>query len=137
MLLNSKKDAFIREMMSEQTEFKGEIQDIEKLVYSFQQYADINDYEDVAEKSRELQSRLQAALAKAKTFNHREVLVEAADTDYTDLGNMNKEFQPYYNMWTTIDLWRKSHKSWLEDGFEELDAARMEEIVDNSNKTLA
>lgn len=65
------------------------------------------------------------------------MLVDLADTDYTDMGNMNKEFSQYYNMWTTIDLWRKSHKSWLEDDFDVLDAQRLEEIVDGASKTLA
>ena len=36
--LNSKKDHFIKEMKKEQTDFKAETQEIEKLVYSFQQY---------------------------------------------------------------------------------------------------
>jgi dynein heavy chain len=50
---------------------------------------------------------------------------------------MNKEFSPYFNLWTTVDLWRKSHKSWLHDEFALLDAQKLEETVDNSNKTMA
>lgn len=50
---------------------------------------------------------------------------------------MTKEFQPFYNMWTTIDLWRKTHQSALHDEFSKLDAQKLEETVDNSNKTLA
>lgn len=50
---------------------------------------------------------------------------------------MIKEYQPYYNLWTTVDNWRKSYKSWLYDEFAILDANKMEETVDNSNKTMA
>jgi dynein heavy chain len=82
----------------------------------------MSQYEDVAAMTRTIHQRLQESLNRAKVFNHRELLCELGDTDYTDLGNMNKEFMPYYNLWTTIDLWKKSHKSWLEDGFEALDA---------------
>ena len=50
---------------------------------------------------------------------------------------MIKEYNPYYNLWTTVDNWRKSHKSWLYDDFGELDAPKMEDTVDTSNKTMA
>lgn len=86
--------------------------------------------------TRTIHTRLQECLGKAKTFNHREMLVELPDSDYSDISQMNKEFAPFYNLWTTIDLFRKSHKSWLEDDFNELDAAKLEEIVENSFKTL-
>jgi dynein heavy chain len=50
---------------------------------------------------------------------------------------MVKDFQPYFNLWTTIDEWNKKHDSWLNGKFDELDAAQLEEMVENSNKTLA
>lgn len=50
---------------------------------------------------------------------------------------MVKEFQPYYNLWTTVDNWRKSYKSWMYDDFSLLDAQKLEETVDQSNKTMA
>ena len=50
---------------------------------------------------------------------------------------MIKEYNPYYNLWTTVDNWRKSNKSWLYDDFGELDAPKMEDTVDTSNKTMA
>lgn len=65
------------------------------------------------------------------------MLTGLADTDYSQIQIMNKEYQPYYNLWTTVDNWRKSHKSWLYDEFAELDATKMEETVDGSVKTMA
>ena len=50
---------------------------------------------------------------------------------------MTKEYQPYFNLWTTVDGWKKNHKSWLFDEFSMLDAGKMEETVDTSNKTMA
>jgi len=74
---------------------------------------------------------------QAKVFNNREILTAQPDSDYTNIGLMMKEYQPYFNLWTTVDNWRKSHKSWLYDEFAELDAGKLEETVDNSNKTMA
>ena len=50
---------------------------------------------------------------------------------------MIKEYQPYYNLWTTVDNWKKSYQSWMNDEFSQLDANNMEDTVDSSNKTLA
>jgi dynein heavy chain len=65
------------------------------------------------------------------------MLIGLNETDYSQIGLMNKEFMPYYNLWTTVDNWRKSYKSWLYDDFSSLDAQKLEETVDNSNKTMA
>jgi dynein heavy chain len=65
------------------------------------------------------------------------MLTGLPDTDYSQISIMVKEFQPYYNLWTTVDNWRKSHKSWLYDEFAVLDAPKLEETVDTSNKVMA
>jgi hypothetical protein len=49
---------------------------------------------------------------------------------------MVKEFEPLYSLWTTTEVWRKSHKSWLFDPFEQLDSGFMEECVENAEKTM-
>ncbi len=58
-------------------------------------------------------------------------------TDYSKITEEAKKFQPFFNLWTTLDNWKTSHKSWLHDPFEELDAAKLEETVDAANKTMA
>jgi dynein heavy chain len=40
-------------------------------------------------------------------------------------------------LWTTLENWKTSHKSWLYDPFEDLNAQKLEETVDTSNKTMA
>lgn len=65
------------------------------------------------------------------------MLTGQSETDYTSIHIMNKEFLPYYNLWTTVDNWKKSYKSWMYDEFAMLDAQKLEETVDASNKTMA
>ncbi len=87
--------------------------------------------------ARSIHARLQASNEQAKVFNNREMLTGQAETDYTSIQIMNKEFLPYYNLWTTVDNWKKSYKSWMYDEFSMLDAQKLEETVDASNKTMA
>ena len=65
------------------------------------------------------------------------MLTNQDPTDYSKIGEENKKFQPFFNLWTTTETWRKSHRSWIHDPLEDLDSQLLEETVDNSNKTMA
>lgn len=47
-----------------------------------------------------------------------------------------KEFQPYSNLWRTTRTWRKCSKSWREDPWEDLDAQELDNIFEQSQKTI-
>lgn len=71
-------------------------------------------------------------------INNRESLVEYEDiADYSSIQAMQKEFKPYYDLWTVVETWKKSHASWLNDPFDEIDAQQVEDCVDNSAKVMA
>jgi dynein heavy chain, axonemal len=69
-------------------------------------------------------------------YNSRESLTGNDETNYDNITAAVKEFEPFYSLWTTTETWRVSHKSWLNDEFEKLDAAFLEECVENSEKTM-
>jgi dynein heavy chain len=50
---------------------------------------------------------------------------------------MAKDFQPYSNLWLTIRNWFNSHKSWLNDPWEKLDANELDATFESSNKTIS
>lgn len=50
---------------------------------------------------------------------------------------MVKDFQPFFNLWTTVDNWRASHHSWINDPFDELDAPKLQDTVESAYRTLA
>lgn len=50
---------------------------------------------------------------------------------------MQREFQPYANLWITADKWFKYQKSWLHDEWEQLDAVTAEKFVEDAVRTLA
>jgi dynein heavy chain len=47
-----------------------------------------------------------------------------------------KDFKPYYELWTTIDEWNKSHESWVNGPFEEINSGGVEELVERGQKTM-
>jgi dynein heavy chain len=50
---------------------------------------------------------------------------------------MAKDFKSYYDLWTVVETWKKSHHSWLYDPFDEIDASGVETLVDDSAKTIS
>lgn len=85
-----------------------------------------------------IKAKLDEANEKAKNINNRETLVEYEDvSDFTAIPSMMKEFKAYYDLWTTVEVWKNSHAGWINDPFDEVDASAIEDTVDNANKTMA
>ena len=134
--LEKEKDKFVNLMQQEQGDFDLKVSEIQSKVTGFTQYADINNFEEISGFAKEIQAKLQWAVDNAKIYNNREALTGNDETNYDNINLAVKEFEPYYNLWTTTEVWMKSHKSWLNDEFDKLDAAFLEECVENSEKTM-
>lgn len=88
--------------------------------------------------AKDIKAQCDEENAYAKQINHNENLVGQEEiTDYTHISAMTKQFKPFYDLWTTVETWRNSYNSWLNDPFEDLDSKQVEETVENSNKTMA
>jgi len=112
--------------------------ELENLSTGFKQYQDGDAFEEVSNMAKNIMSRIEEAVQYAKKINNKEQLVEYEEiSDYTSIVQMQKDFKPYYELWTTVETWKKSHESWLNDAFDELDSTQVEETVDNSNKVMA
>lgn len=102
----------------------------------FTAFSDINQFEEISNNAREIYGKMTWAVEQAKTYNNRENLTGQEETNYDNINLALKDFEPFYNLWTTTDQWRKSHKSWLHDAFDQMDAIELEEIVENAEKTM-
>jgi dynein heavy chain len=49
---------------------------------------------------------------------------------------MQKDFQPYSNLWLTTDHWFNHIKHWMEDPFESIDADECERFIEESVRLL-
>lgn len=55
---------------------------------------------------------------------------------YSTLSKMVKDFQPYYDLWTTVSDWMQWNNSWMNDPLVELEAEQLEKNVNESSKTM-
>ena len=72
----------------------------------------------------------------ARLYNARESLFGKPVTDYALLKDISKKFEPYGNMWESVDSWLKQHKAWLTEPFAELDAESVEQSAQTILRTL-
>jgi dynein heavy chain len=124
-------------MNNNKADFQHQITELDNLASTFKQYVNVDDYELISQNARSIKARIDEANEYGKVLNNRENLVGEDITDYTMIGHMAKEFKAYYDLWTTVEVWRKNFSSWLHDAFDEIDSAQVEEIVENSNKLMA
>lgn len=136
LYLEKEKEKLINQMFGDQNNFKAEVTQLETTISTLSQYNDINNSQEVAEIVRNTHEKMKKAHEKAKKFTNRERLMGLNETDYSGLQVLSKEYEPYYNLWTTVDDWFANHRAWLNDPWEQLDAPDMEEKVTNYIKTL-
>eukprot|EP01022_Parablepharisma_sp_SALTPOND_P028499 TRINITY_DN71064_c2_g1_i1.p1 TRINITY_DN71064_c2_g1~~TRINITY_DN71064_c2_g1_i1.p1 ORF type:complete len:4083 (+),score=665.19 TRINITY_DN71064_c2_g1_i1:2435-14683(+) len=136
-ILSKKEESLFASMQGQQAEFKEDLSKIEDVVANLKNYTDISQYEEVSKKTHGLREKLKEYKEKEKTFNHRESLLNKITTDYGQLKQIEKEFIPYDNLWSTTDKWFKSKHSWHNDEWEKLDAQAMENIVNDSGRLLS
>lgn len=55
---------------------------------------------------------------------------------YSGLNKMLKDFQPYYDLWTTVSDWIKWNVSWMNDSLLKIEAEELEKNVNDSVKTM-
>ena len=96
----------------------------------------MNQHEDIANIVRSVNTRMKKAQDDARLFNSREVLIGIDQTDYSQLNQMTKEFSYFSNLWLQTDNWFKSHESWLNDPWDQLNAPKLEDTVENCNKIM-
>jgi len=136
--LEKEKEKFVKQMESNKTDFSTQIMDLENLTSTFKQYQDAEAFEEVATMAKSIKQRIDEANEHAKMINNRESLVGQEEvSDYTSIQQMQKDFKPYFDLWTVVEQWRTSHNSWLNDPFDELDAQQVEDTVDTAHKTMA
>lgn len=55
---------------------------------------------------------------------------------YSGVAKMIKEFQPYYDLWSTVSDWIKWNESWMNDSLLKIEAEELEKSVNDSVKTM-
>ncbi|GMI07902.1 hypothetical protein TrRE_jg5473 [Triparma retinervis] len=135
--LEGKTQDLMGDMREEQDAFMEKLKGLEDQVNSLKNFTDIARVDQVTTHVKKLKKDLAQCNEEARLFNSREALFGVDIREYVELADISKSFEPYYDLWLTVDEWQKKLKHYKESAFLELDAEGIEKHVDKSARTLA
>jgi len=134
--LKEKEGKFLQEMVDEQTEFDENLVDLAGIIGGFASKSDLAKVEEIYEDVESVNQRLREAAQQSKKFNSREVLFGKESTDYSSLTALQKEWEPFSQLWVTAHHWISDSKEWISGEFSKIDAKYCENAIMNGVKAL-
>ena len=130
----SQEAKFMEKLEKEKAEFELELQ-----VYAekFREVTTFNDYKTLSNSSREVSSlrdSLLKAQEKVKLFNHKEEIFKQPPTQYEQLADLMKQFEPYNKMWDLAFEFDNELQEWCTGQFIKLTYGSIEKRVEQVNR---
>ncbi|RMC00001.1 hypothetical protein DUI87_23409 [Hirundo rustica rustica] len=129
-------ERFRKTQIADQKAFQDKLEEMQLTVGGFSVQSDVNQAHELAEDARDVRKQLKELQEMAVLYNNRERLFGIKVTDYSGLSKMIKDFQPYYDLWTTVSDWIKWNESWMNDSLLKIEAEELEKNVNDSIKTM-
>ncbi|NWW95122.1 DYH1 protein, partial [Rhynochetos jubatus] len=127
---------FRKIQVMDQNGFQDKLEEMQLTVGGFSIQADVNQAHELANKAREVRKQLRELQKLAILYNNREKIFGMKVTNYSKLSRMVKDFQPYYDLWTTVSDWMQWHESWMNDPLMDIEAEQLEKNISDSCKTM-
>jgi dynein heavy chain len=128
---------FKRDMDEEQQDFNQDIANIKIDISKLKDCTELSAAEKNAENVRRIRVSLQQADEKSRLFNSRESLFNAQITEYSEINELSKYFEPFFDLWDCAEKWLKNKESWTNGSFMVLDSDAVEFSVNTLLRNLA
>ena len=113
-------------MEEEQEEFLHDLANLRNDVSKLKDLLELKHSTKNADTVRRLKISLQQAEEKRKLFNYRESLFNVPETEYKELTDIGRVFDPFFEFWDSAEKWESREKHWTHSVFEELDSDEVE-----------
>ena len=135
-ILMDNNNKFMEELQLEQEAFVLELQALAEQAAEFKQFSDVDGVEARQAQVIQTQESLDAAKERGKLINSREALFGWPVTQYDQIRQVQKDLQPYVDLWTTAYEFMSALPIWLDGSFIELDPQQVEDQVTGWTRTL-
>ncbi|CAM4703272.1 unnamed protein product [Lepidochelys kempii] len=129
-------ERFRKIQLMDQNNFLERLDGLQLVVAGFSVHMDITRAHEIANEARRVKKQLKESQQMALLYNNRERIFGLPVTNYDKLSRMVKEFQPYWDLWTTASDWIRWSESWMNDPLSAIDAEQLEKNVNESFKTM-
>lgn len=128
---------FKRSMEEEQQDFATDLQNLQSDVSKLKELTKLSHAAKNAETVRRIRVTLTQCEDKSRLFNSREGLFNATITEYSELSEVSKIFEPFFDLWDSADKWFSQKEDWTNGPFLGLDAEALENSVNLLLKNLS
>ena len=135
--LMKQRNRFLDELMDNQKKLDEDLVTLEKNQKILFNFDNISNLHEAAQLARNLEANFQDSKEKAKTFNKREAHFGREQTNYTSIMETYKEFEPFYQIWTNIDIFVNKSKLFLTTNLKDLKGEEVKAMNDNVLKMLS
>lgn len=125
-----------KSMEEEQSEFSNDLHNLHSDVARLKDLTKLGDAAKNAETVRHIRQTIAEADEKARLFNSREGLFNSQMTEYAQISELSKTFEPFYDLWDSAEKWLSNKEIWTEGPFMELDSDAVENSVNTLLKNL-
>jgi len=134
--LSVKTGEYQSQMEEAQESYLEKLRGLQAEVGNLHTFTDIARVDNIAAYIRKLKQNVKEAEDEALLFNSREALFGKDTTEYSLLSEIQKQFEPFCDMWEKTDSWLKMHKAWMNVPFLKLNADEIEKNVTSIWKTM-
>ena len=136
-MMEEDRQLFNKEMEQQQQQFDLAVAELAERVSEFGKHTDLGRITKVVAMVKDIEKALKDFEERAATFNKREALFNKDATDYEILQRINKDFEPYRDMWINAAEWQKWARDWLDGPMINLDPDAVERDYTNSSRVMA
>ncbi|RXN34314.1 dynein heavy chain axonemal [Labeo rohita] len=129
-------ERFLKVQLVDQNSFMDLLNFLQMTVAGLSGYTNLGRAHEVANEVRRVSKQLKECQEMAQLYNNRERLFGKPVSNYTELQRMNREFQPFYDLWKTTSDWLRWHESWLNDPLSAINPEQLECNVNDAYKTM-
>ncbi|CAG5113648.1 Oidioi.mRNA.OKI2018_I69.chr2.g7738.t1.cds [Oikopleura dioica] len=122
--------------MKDTGEFHEKLESMQMAVAGFSAYTDPAKANEVANEVRRTVKSLNECQESANKYNARERLFEMPVTDYSKIQKLQRQFQPFKDLWSAGSDWSRWSDTWFNDSLSGIDPELLEKQVDECFRTF-
>jgi Dynein heavy chain, N-terminal region 2 len=124
-------------MEEEQEDFAHDLANLRNDVAKLKELTKLSGAVKNAETVRRIKAALLQAEERSRVFNFRESLFNVSETEYKELNDILRSFEPFYDLWDSVEKWMSHKEVWTKGAFQDLDSENVESTVASLLKNLS
>ena len=134
--LNEIENQLKKNQMKDVNDFQDRLESMQMAVAGFAAFADPAKAHEVSNEVRRTIKSLKECQESANLYNARERLFDMPLTDYSKIQKLQRDFQPYRDLWTSASDWIRWYDTWMNDSLNSIDPEALERQVGDCFRTF-